>query len=173
MYFPPNYRKCVAVQHHDDSSSTPPNVVKSRGRCWSGASDFLSVTMEQELERLQAELRRKDAALMTAAALGKQLVDRESVLRTELETAKTSSQSAQQELKQFWSRNTQLLDQARRALSPLRRRVASCSHRQPPRLSTDTVNPHCLSPFCVVFDLRSCAAVDAPVCEPRYEPRAE
>ena len=70
--------------------------------------------LEQELERLQAELQKKDAALLTAGALGKQLVDRESVLRAELKTARSSTQNAQQELKQFWSRNTQLLDQARR-----------------------------------------------------------
>ena len=40
--------------------------------------------LERELERLQAELQKKDAALLTAA---KQLVDRESMLRAELATA--------------------------------------------------------------------------------------
>ena len=70
--------------------------------------------LEQELKRLRAELQQKDAALLTAATIWNQLVDRESVLRAELETARSSTQSAQEELEQFWSLNTHLLDQARR-----------------------------------------------------------
>ena len=65
----------------------------------------------RELRRLRRELERKDAELMTAARLGKGLLDREERYKRALASERAGSSTAQGELDAVWRRNAELRSQ--------------------------------------------------------------